>query len=383
VIERACEEDVAFRVIAANVVPDHTTLARFRQRHQDALAGLFGDVLGLCAQAGLVQVDVIAVDGTKVHANASEHATCDYEQIAREILADAEAVDRDEDERYGERRGDELPEHLATGEGRAKWLAAAKRRLEQRRAEEARPIPASRPQRLRESKRRLEEDLQNECRANAAYEAYRARGVMRNGRRMGSHSPPKPYTPPATPQGKINTTDPDSRNVKTPRGWVQGYNAQAVANERQIVIAAELTNSSADFGQIGPMVDAVRRDLAAAGIAETPQTVLADAGYWHQIQMQALAADGIQVLVPPDANKRKGTRPGWDGGLYAFMRRVLQTPAGAQLYGKRNAMIEPVFGDTKFNRKIDRFQRRGRAACRSEWRLIMATHNLRKLHRTT
>ena len=157
-------------------------------------------------------------------------------------------------------------------------------------------------------------------------------GVMRNGRRLGAHSPPKPYTPPATPQGKINTTDPDSRNVKTPRGWVQGYNAQAAANERQIVIAAELTNSSADFGQIEPMVDAARRELRAAGVAELPEVVLADAGYWHQVQMQALAGDGIAVLIPPDANKRKGARPGWDGGLYAFMRRVLATPAGAELY---------------------------------------------------
>jgi transposase len=377
-IERACQEDVACRVIAANEVPDHTTLARFRQRHQDALSGVFGAVLELCAQAGLLDVAVIAVDGTKLHANASERATCDYEQIARDVLAEADAVDDEEDGRHGDSRGDELPEHLATGEGRAKWLAEAKRRLEQRRAEEARPIPASRPGRLRDAKRRLEEDLQTEVRANGAYEAYRARGVMRDGRRMGA--PPKPYTPPLTPQGKINTTDPDSRNVKTPRGWVQGYNAQAVTNERQIVIAAELTNSSADFGQIGPMIDAARRELAAAGVRETPQTVLADAGYWHQIQMQTLAADGLQVLVPPDAKKRKGTRPGWDGGLYAFMRRALQTPAGAALYAKRNPMIEPVFGHTKFNRKIDRFQRRGRAACRSEWRLIMATHNLLKLH---
>src|SRR5215204_2621851 len=382
-IERACQEDVAYRVIAANQVPDHTTLARFRQRHQDALAGLFGEVLGLCAQAGLVQVDVIAVDGTKVHANASERATCDYERIAREILADADAVDREEDERYGERRGDELPEQLATGEGRARWLAEAKRRLERRRAEEARPIPASRQARLRESKRRLEEELESECRANEAYEAYRARGLMRNGRRLGSHSPPKPYSPPTTPAGKINTTDPDSRNVKTPRGWVQGYNAQAAANERQIVIAAELTNSSADFGQIEPMVKAVRRELRAAGVAAVPEVVVADAGYWHRVQMQALAGDGIGVLIPPDANKRKGARPGWDGGLYAFMRRVLATPAGAELYRKRTAMIEPVFGDTKFNRKIDRFQRRGRAACRSEWRLITATHNLLNLWRAT
>jgi transposase len=377
-IERACQEDVACRVIAANEVPDHTTLARFRRRHQDALSGVFGAVLELCGQAGLLDVAVIAVDGTKLHANASERATCDYEQIARDVLAEADAVDDEEDGRHGDSRGDELPEHLATGEGRAKWLAEAKRRLERRRAEEARPIPASRPGRLRDAKRRLEEDLQTEVRANGAYEAYRARGVMRDGRRMGA--PPKPYTPPLTPQGKINTTDPDSRNVKTPRGWVQGYNAQAVTNERQIVIAAELTNSSADFGQIGPMIDAARRELAAAGAQETPQTVLADAGYWHQIQMQTLAADGLQVLVPPDAKKRKGTRPGWDGGLYAFMRRALQTPAGAALYAKRNPMIEPVFGHTKFNRKIDRFQRRGRAACRSEWRLIMATHNLLKLH---
>jgi transposase len=376
-IERRCVEDVATRVICANQAPDHTTISRFGQRHETALAGLFGEVLVLCAEAGLVEVGVIAIDGRKVDANASERATCDYEQIAREILAEADAVDREQDERFGERRGDELPAELATGEGRARWLAEAKRRLERRRAEEARPIPASRPQRLRESKRRLEEERESECRANEAYEAYRARGLMRNGRRLGSHSPPQPYSPPRTPAGKINTTDPDSRNVKTPRGWVQGYNAQAAANERQIVIAAELTNSSADFGQIEPMVNAVRRELRAAGVAALPEVVVADAGYWHQVQMQTLAGDGIAVLIPPDANKRKGARPGWDGGLYAFMRRVLATPAGAELYGKRTATIEPVFGQLKFNRQISRFQRRGRAACRSEWRLIAATHNLR------
>jgi transposase len=378
-IERACEEDVAVRVVAAHQVPDHTTIARFRQRHQDALAGLFGAVLALCADAGLVHADVIAVDGTKVHANASERATCDYEQLAREVLADADAIDAAEDERFGDRRGDELPEPLGTREGRARWLADAKRRLEQRRAEQARPVPASRPARLREAKRRLEEEHRVEVQANADYEAYRARGVDKTGRRFGR--PPKPFTPPETPQGKINTTDPDSRNVKTPRGWVQGYNAQAVATEGQIVIAAELTNSSADFGQLGPLVDAARRELVAVGIDDTPDVVLADAGYWHHVQIQSLAADGLQVLIPPDANKRKGTRPGWDGGFYAFMRRVLATPAGVALYRRRPAMIEPVFADTKFNRRIDRFLRRGRAACRSEWRLITATHNLRKLHR--
>ena len=127
-IERACEEDVAFRVVAAQRVPDHTTLARFRQRHQVALAGLFGAVLALCADAGLVDAKVVAVDGMKVDANASERATCDYEQLARVVLADADAIDAEEDERFGDRRGDELPEPLGTREGRAQWLADAKRR---------------------------------------------------------------------------------------------------------------------------------------------------------------------------------------------------------------------------------------------------------------
>jgi transposase len=380
-IERRCVEDVATRVICANQVPDHTTIARFRQRHETALGGLFGEVLELCGEAGLVQVGVIAIDGTKVQANASQHATRDYEQIAREILAEADAVDAEEDERFGERRGDELPEQLATAQGRRGWLREAKRRLDERRAEEARPIPRSRPERLRESKRRLEEEHMVECRANADYEAYRARGVMKDGRRFGR--PPNPYQPPATPAGKINVTDPDSRNVKTSRGYMQGYNAQAATTEQQIVIAADVTVDSPDFGHLEPMVTAAQNELEQAGLSNTPEVVVADAGYWHQAQMEAIVNRGIQVLVPPDASKRKGTRPGWDGGLYAFMRRVLQTDTGGALYRKRQAMIEPVFANTKFNRRIDRFQRRGRSAARSEWRLITATHNLLKLWKHT
>lgn len=377
-IERACVED-AFRVIAANRCPDHCTIARFRQRHETAIGELFGGVLELCADAGLVSVGVVAIDGTKMHANASHHATRDYEQIAREILAEAAQTDRVEDEQYGQARGDELPAELSTNQGRRGWLREAKRRLDDQRATEARPIPESRPQRLKESKRRLEEELWTECQANAAYEAYRARGVMKDGRRFGG--PPKPYQPPATPIGKINVTDPDSRNVKTPRGYVQGYNAQAVVTEAQIVIAAEVTIDSPDFGHLEPMVAATEQQLRAIGFTETPQVVVADAGYWHQVQIDNIVSRAIQVLISPDAGKRKGTRPGWDGGLYAFMRRVLQTDRGAELYGKRQAMIEPVFAHTKFNRRMDRFQRRGRAAARSEWRLITATHNLGKLHR--
>jgi transposase len=378
-IERRCVEDVATRVICANQAPDHTTIARFRQRHEGALAELFGGVLALCAEAGLAQAGVIAVDGTKVHANASQHANRDYERLAREILEEADAVDAAEDERFGEARGDELPPELATRQGRRGWLREAKRRLEERRAEEARPIPRSRPERLRESKRRLEEEHQVECQANADYEAYRSRGVMRDGRRFGA--PPKPFEPPAVPAGKVNVTDPDSRNVKTPRGYMQGYNAQAAVNERQIVVAAEINNDSPDFGHLEPMVDAARQQLAAAGVTEQPEVVVADAGYWHQPQMESIVSQGIPVLIPPDAGKRKGTRPGWDGGPYAFMRRVLETTLGNALYRKRQVTVEPVFAHTKFNRRIDRFQRRGRSACRSEWRLIAATHNLLKLHR--
>jgi transposase len=378
-IERRCVEDVATRVICANQAPDHTTIARFRQRHEAALAALFGDVLALCADAGLVRVDVVAVDGTKVAANAAPQATRDYAQIAREILAEADAVDAAEDERFGDARGDELRPELATAQGRRGWLRAAKRRLDEQRAEQASPIPRDRPDRLREAKRRLEEEHRVECEANAAYEAYRARGVDKNGKKFGR--PPKPFEPPALPAGKINLSDLDSRNVKTSRGWVQGYNAQAVCTEDQIVIAAEVNVDSPDFGHLGPMVAAARDELARAGVAGLPDVVLADAGYWHHVQMERLLSDGITVLIPPDAKKRAGARQGWDGGLYAFMRRVLATEPGGSLYAKRQTMIEPVFADIKFNRRIDRFLRRGRAAARSEWRLAAAGHNLLKLWR--
>jgi transposase len=380
-LERRCVEDVATRVICANQAPDHTTIARFRQRHETALAELFGEVLALCAEAGLVRVGVVAVDGTKVAANAAPQATRDYEQIAREILAEADAVDAAEDAQFGDAHGDELPPELLTAQGRRGWLREAKRRLDERRAAEARSVPRDRADRLREAKRRLEEEHRVECQANAAYEAYRARGVDKNGKKFGR--PPQPFAPPPTPEGKINLSDLDSRNVKTSRGWVQGYNAQAVCTEQQIVIAAEVNVDSPDFGHLEPMVAAARDELTRAGFEQPPEVVLADAGYWHQAQMERLLADGLTVLIPPDAKKRSGTRPGWDGGAYAFMRRVLASGPGGALYAKRQTMIEPVFADTKFNRRIDRFLRRGRSAARSEWRLATAAHNLLKLWRHT
>jgi Transposase DDE domain len=188
---------------------------------------------------------------------------------------------------------------------------------------------------------------------------------------------------PETPAGKINTTDPDSRLMKVTGGYVQGYNAQAAVNEGQIVLAAEISVDSPDFGHLEPMVDVTVAGLKRAGIADKPKVAVADAGYWHHDQIDNLAAAGIQVLIPPDSGKRKrkGTpRRGWQGGRYAWMRRVLATELGERLYRKRSQTAEPMFGHTKHNRGMDRFHRRGRSAVRTEWRLITATHNLLKLH---
>ena len=333
VIERACEEDVAFRVLAAQQRPDHATIARVVERHQDAIAGLFGEVLTLYARSGLAKVGVIAVDGTKLHANASRDENVDYEQLAREILEEAKAVDA-EDELYGQARGDELPPAL-TAQGRRGWLREAKQRLEAERAANPQPVPRSRPERLKEAKRRLEEELFSEVRANQAYEAYRARGRMKDGRRFGR--PPDPYQPPATPEGRINLTDPDSRVVKGLRGFLQGYNAQAVTNQHQVVLAAEIETVGADFGHLEPMLDATQRELAAAGIDESSKVLLADAGYWHGEQMQRIGDRGIEVLIPPDTGRRRTTRSNWDGGRYDEMRELLASERGGELYRKAPA----------------------------------------------
>jgi transposase len=379
-IERRCVEDVAYRVIAAHQTPDHATIARFRVRHEEPLAELFGSVLSLCREAGLVKVGVIAIDGTKVHANASHHSNLDYEQIAREILKEAAEVDAAEDELFGDARGDELPpEFQSTGELR-KRLREAKQRLDAKRAAEKKPVPRSRRERLKEGKKRLEQELELERRVRADYRAWRARGISADGRRFGGREP-KLEPLPEQPRGKINTTDPDSRNVKTPRSYTQGYNAQAVVNEHQIVLAAEVTVSSPDFGHLEPMVDATNKELQAIGVTETPGVAVADTGYWHEDQIDNVVSNGTQVLIPPDAGKRDTPRPGWQGGRYTWMRNVLATDHGGGLYRRRKAIVEPVFAQTKHNRRIDRFQRRGRSAVRSEWRLITATHNLMKLHK--
>ncbi len=382
-IERRCRDDVAFRVITANHAPDHATVARFRVRHEAAIGELFGEVLGLCARSGLVRVGVVAVDGTKIAAAATHHATRSYEQIAREIVEQAAEIDAAEDALFGQARGDELPEGLRTSGDRRKRLREAKQALDGERAAAAKKIPRDRTERLVECRRRLRQDWELERRVIAEHAEWLAAGIASDGsRRMaGARHNLKPYQLSPQPAGKINVTDPDSRNLKTTRGWVQGYNAQAVVGEGQIVLAAEISTESLDTANLQPMIQTAVGELAGAGVGEAPGVVLADAGYWKNDAIDALVSQGIQTLVAPDADRRKEPRPGRRGGRYDFTRQVLSTDWGKELYLRRQGIIEPVFGQVKSNRAANRFLRRGRSAVRSEWRLLTATHNLLKLHR--
>jgi hypothetical protein len=419
-IERACREDVVYKLITAMRVPDHSTIAEFRRRHERPIAELFSSVLELCEEAGLVEVGVISIDGTKIRANASRGANRTYEKLVADILKEAEETDRWEDGLFGADRGDEPPEHLrteegrraafkaakerlaakagrseepevarfeldpefsTTGQGRRAWHREGRKELQRQREQAAKPIAGSRPARLLETLDRLEENHQVEIQANTAYEAWRAAraagGV--SGQKLGM--PPKPFTPSPAPEGVMNKTDHDSRMMRTEgQPTVQGYNAQAAVTRGQIIVAAEIAVESPDFGHLEPVVNAALRELNQAGVTQRPETVLADAGYWHKEQIESIVSDGIQVLVPPDGGLRKDIRPGWDKGMYALMRRVLSGDHGHAIYKHRKATVEPVFAQVKFNRKINRFQRRGRAAALSEWRLVAATHNLMKLH---
>jgi transposase len=378
-IERRCREDVAFRVICANQVPDHATIARFRVRHEQALSDIFGQVLGLCAKAGLVRTGVVAVDGSKFAAAASDRAVSTYEKIAEEILAEAGRIDAAEDEIYGEARGDELPKHVARREGRRAWLKEAKRRLDAERAANEEPVPRAREERLEICHRRLVEDWRAERQANRDYEAIYDRGVRERGKQAMGPGPNR-YEPPEKPAGKINTTDPDARRMKFGRNFLPAYNAQAVVTEDQIIVAAAITTEGGDFEQLHPMVAAAERELERAGIDERPEVVLADAGYWSNGHIDALRERGMTPIVAPDTTRNR-PRKNRRGGPYDFMRRVIATERGGDLYSRRQCMVEPVFAQIKSNRGIGRFKRRGEPAVDSEWRLITATHNLLKLHR--
>ena len=350
-------------MIALMETPDHATIARFVARHEAALSGLFGQVLGLCAEAGLVRPGVVAIDGTRMAGNASRESTLRFEEIAREILAEAKAIDEAEDELYGDQRGDELPEQLRTREGRAEffrraceqraskepgdqesdgsapepegaadpemeyefdaerivarvqgregWSREARRQLEQRRWQNPDRVPRSRDARLVLAAQRLEDERDAVVAANRAYEDYRAAGHDKTGRRFGRG--PNPWVAPDEPEGVMSVSDPDSQRMKANLGYVQGYNAQAVVDESQIVLAAEITNTRGDFSNLDPMVTATLHELKRAGVAERPQVALADAQYWNEQHMdEVIANKHIEVLIRPESSGRKATPAGLD-----------------------------------------------------------------------
>jgi len=359
-IERRCQEDIAFRVITANSAPDHSTIARFRQANERALSVCFTQVLGLCAAAGLVRVGVVALDGTKIEANASLYANRGLEAIDAEVqamLAEAAATDRREDELLGEdNRGDELPEGLRSQEGRLRRLKECKARLESE-----------------DVKARYEAEL-----------ARRAAIEAETGRRPVGR-PPKPKRP--TKNSLVaNPTDPDSRVMKRQYTYLQGYNAQAVVSEDHIVLAAALTQDSVDVHQLHPMLHEARANLASAGISKRIGLALTDSGYYSEANLEVAEQKNPELLVAVrnERDQRRGEVSGrgvFTGRRGRVMQGKLATERGRTLYAKRAHTVEPVFGHIKEVRKVRRFARRGLGACDVEWKLVCATHNLLKLWR--
>jgi transposase len=329
VIERRCAEDVACRFVAANRAPDHVTINRFRSRFAGALSGLFGEVLAVCAQAGMVRVGVVAIDSTKLAADASLGANRSYEGLraeAKRILEEAAAIDAAEDELYGEARGDELPEELAD--------------------------PKTRAGRIRELLDELEREREQ---AHAEHEAkhadYQQRahsGRRPRGRRVGAGLPSKQQQ--ALFARKVNVTDPDSRIVSDRGKLIQGYNVQAAVAEGQVILAASASESANDQAQLQAMVATARANLRASGVDGEIRQVLADSGYWNSDQIRTLQQQRIDVLVAP-------RRPGAltkNRTLKHDMVERLNSPPGAAAYRRRQQIVEPVFAHIKYLRGITR-----------------------------
>jgi transposase len=358
-VERRCAEDVAFRVIAANRAPDHTTICRFRQRYAQRLADLFVQVLALCAKAGMVRVGTVAVDGSKLAANAGLSANRSYEKIRQEVerfLADADAVDAAEDARFGDARGDELPAELAD--------------------------PVTRRERLERAQRELEAEQAARVAEHEAMLARRAEHRERTGRNPPGRPPGDGPGPEPPPEAKRNITDPDSRIMRDGGGrLVQGYNAQAVVGENRIILAADITTSPNDSNQLLPMLQAARTNLDAIDHPEKIKCVLADGGYWNHDQITTARQSAIVVIPTSDPHNAQRKRQPRQGPEADRITKILATAAGKRLYRRRAELVEPVFAHTKHTRQITRFSRRGEHAVKHEWQLIAATHNLLKLFR--
>jgi transposase len=365
-IERACHSDVAFRVIAANQRPDHATIARFRAEHRQALESLHAQVLAVCAAAGLVDARLVAVDSTKLAANASASANLTRAQLqeaAAAALDEAEQVDRDEDEQFGvDSRGDEPAPGWEPGNRRSRIRAAL----------EAANGQSSEQDQI------------------AARQAARiAAGHKPKGRKRLPADPSKPKrinSRKARTAPKGNVTDPDSRMMKAPRGYVQGYSAQAVATRQQIILAGAVTNDQNDNRALLPMLETARSVLETAGIApDSLRAVLADRGYWNAREIDTIE-DKLKITTLVATVKDRDLRskhppPQPDRPARQRMHQRFDHPSARRFYKRRSTMIEPIFGQRKTNRRLDRFLGRGLEAVNAEWTLEIIAHNLTKLHR--
>ena len=373
-IERATYEDLGFRYLAADQHPDHDTIASFRQEHLASLSQLFVQVLRLCQRAGLVKLGQVALDGTKVKANASKHKAMSYERMeetekkleeeVKALLAEAARVDAEEEGKYGKgKRGDELPEELARRESRLAKIREAKAALEEQAREAAKKEQAEVQARLREREKQEEE----------------------RGRKLGGRPPlaPDPEQAKPEPKAQRNFTDPDSRIMKdgATKEFVQGYNAQAaVDSHAQVIVAASVTQEANDKRQWVPMLEEVE-----VMTGSKPEQATADAGYFSEQSVGDAKLEGIDLLVAPDRQKHGeevacGTGPPQaEVGVAERMRQKLRTVEGRAVYKMRKAVVEPVFGQIKEARGFRKFLLRGLEKVQAEWKLICATHNLWKL----
>jgi transposase len=373
-IERHCAHDVAFRVLAGNQLPDHATIARFFRRHRKPLTGLFAQVLRLCHEAGMLRLGVIAVDGSKIAANASWSANhtsaalahqvreerARFKRLAAELLDEQAAIDAAEDAEHGPDRGDELPPGLRKRGERLARLAEAKKRLD-------------------------DEDAAR----TADQEAKKAEWARRQaaGTRRGAQPGEKP---PPTKSGKpprANTTDPDSRAMRGGRGLVQGYNAQAAVTADQIIVGELLTQRQVDAGLVFDVVDTVVEQLTAAGIGEAGDTVVADAGYANEAAFAEAEAREVRLLAPMISDERRaagddpaGPKPMIRRPATVRAQAKLRTPEGQADYAIRGRTVEPVFGQIKDRQGLRQFLRRGLDNVTTEWTLACTVHNIRKLH---
>ncbi len=368
-MERRCHVDVAFRWLSANTAPDYRSISRFRRRHLRAIDVLFVQVLALCAQAGLVRLGRVALDGTKLRASASKHKAMSYDRMGPRIeeleaqvaamLAEAEAADAAEDAEFGEdKRGDELPAELATKEGRLAKLRAAK------------------------------EAIEAEAREKAAAKAEH-KATERGASEHEARAAGKKAAAGATPQSRAqrNFTDPESRMMKTTDGFHYAFNAQAVVDEEaQVVVAHSVSNQAADAPHLIEMIEATEANLGAADIEENPDTVITDAGYFSENNVNDATDAGVDVLIATGrirGDERVSPAPRGpiprDATVKEKMARRLRTKAGRADYARRKAIVEPVFGQMKVRQRAGFLRLRGLQGAQGEWALHVLCHNLRKL----